>query len=103
MADEMDATFVNLEKKLDTKLEARLEDLKREMQKSIGEEGTRRKETGVETFEELDEAISQLREFCKRNQEDIDDLGERLLHLEERMNTKEKEEDFWNGDLTEGF
>jgi ribosome maturation factor RimP len=38
MADEMDATFVNLEKKLDTKLEARLEDLKREMQKSIGEE-----------------------------------------------------------------
>ena len=100
---DLNVAFVDFERKLDAKFEARLEDLRRELGRGL-EGGERLRETGEEgVFEGAEAEVRQLKDEVARSQAELEELTDRLFRLEERINAKEREEDFWSEEDKEGL
>jgi uncharacterized coiled-coil protein SlyX len=100
---DLDAAFMDFEKRLDDKLDARLAELRSESARELGSEERLREAGREETVELADDELGALRESYRRQEEELRMLTERIFHLEERINAKDLEDDFWSKKGPEGF
>lgn len=100
---DLDAAFESFERKMDTKIDAKIGDLRNEIGRQGNAAEKKREMTEDEIYEETDLEMDKIKDSCRRSEESLEKVWEQLQKLEkafDRFRSQYASEELEDHDIT---